>query len=121
MALAGFSINLITLFALVLVIGTVVDDAIIVVEAVQSKFDSGYRSPYMASVDAMKGLSVVLSSPLRWCLWRYLFRCPSMSGTPGTVLYPVRADDGGGRRYLRHQCVDAESGPLRLAAATLYQ
>ena len=57
MALVGFSINLITLFALVLVIGTVVDDAIIVVEAVQSKFDSGYRSPYMASVDAMKGLS----------------------------------------------------------------
>ena len=50
MALVGFSINLITLFALVLVIGTVVDDAIIVVEAVQSKFDSGYRSPYMASV-----------------------------------------------------------------------
>ena len=53
MALVGFSINLITLFALVLVIGTVVDDAIIVVEAVQSKFDSGYRSPYMASVNAL--------------------------------------------------------------------
>ena len=57
MAIAGFSINLITLFALVLVIGTVVDDAIIVVEAVQARFDAGYRSPYMASIDAMKGLS----------------------------------------------------------------
>ncbi|MGG6547264.1 UNVERIFIED_CONTAM: efflux RND transporter permease subunit, partial [Prevotella sp. 15_C9] len=44
--LMGFSLNLITLFALVLVIGTVVDDAIVVVEAVQAKFDEGYRSPY---------------------------------------------------------------------------
>ena len=41
---AGFSINLLTLFALVLVIGTVVDDAIVVVEAVQSQFDDGCRS-----------------------------------------------------------------------------
>ena len=57
MALVGFSINLLTLFALVLVIGTVVDDAIIVVEAVQSRFDAGYRSPRLASIDAMKGLS----------------------------------------------------------------
>ena len=40
---AGFSLNLLTLFALVLVIGTVVDDAIVVVEAVQAKFDEGYR------------------------------------------------------------------------------
>ena len=39
MSIAGFSINLITLFALVLVIGTVVDDAIVVVEAVQARFD----------------------------------------------------------------------------------
>ena len=39
---AGFSINILTLFALVLAIGTVVDDAIVVVEAVQSKFDVGY-------------------------------------------------------------------------------
>ena len=57
MALIGFSLNLITLFALVLVIGTVVDDAIVVVEAVQSRFDVGYRSSYMASIDAMKGIS----------------------------------------------------------------
>lgn len=54
---AGFSINLLTLFALVLAIGTIVDDAIIVVEAVQVKFDEGYRSPYRASVDAMGGIS----------------------------------------------------------------
>ena len=54
---AGFSLNLLTLFALVLVIGTVVDDSIVVVEAVQAKFDDGYTSPYRATVDAMKGLT----------------------------------------------------------------
>lgn len=54
---AGFSINLLTLFALVLAIGTIVDDAIIVVEAVQARFDAGYQSPYKAAVDAMSGIS----------------------------------------------------------------
>ena len=54
---AGFSINLLTLFALVLAIGTVVDDAIIVVEAVQARFDVGYKSSYMATVDAMSGIT----------------------------------------------------------------
>src|SRR5699024_1568788 len=54
---AGFSINLLTLFALVLVIGTVVDDSIVVVEAVQAKFDEGYKSPYEATVDAMGGIT----------------------------------------------------------------
>ena len=54
---AGFSINLLTLFALVLAIGTIVDDAIIVVEAVQVRFDEGYQSPYKASIDAMTGIS----------------------------------------------------------------
>lgn len=54
---AGFSINLLTLFALVLAIGTIVDDAIIVVEAVQTRFDEGYRSSYKAAVDAMNGIS----------------------------------------------------------------
>lgn len=58
--LFGFSINLLTLFALVLAIGTIVDDAIIVVEAVQARFDDGYRSPYSASVDAMGGISAAV-------------------------------------------------------------
>jgi HAE1 family hydrophobic/amphiphilic exporter-1 len=55
--LFDFSINLLTLFALVLSIGVVVDDAIIVVEAVHSKFDAGYKSPYKATVDAMGGIT----------------------------------------------------------------
>lgn len=57
---AGFSLNMLTLFALVLVIGTVVDDAIVVVEAVQAKFDEGYRSSYLATVDAMDGITSAL-------------------------------------------------------------
>lgn len=54
---AGLSINMLTLFALVLVIGTVVDDSIVVVEAVQSKLDSGCRSPHQATTSAMQGIS----------------------------------------------------------------
>ena len=57
LVVAGFSINLLTLFALVLAIGTIVDDAIIVVEAVQVKFDEGYQSPYRAAVDGVSGVS----------------------------------------------------------------
>ena len=57
---AGFTLNLLTLFALVLVIGTVVDNSIVVVEAVQARFDAGYKSAYQASVDAMGGLTTAL-------------------------------------------------------------
>lgn len=65
MSMIGFSINLLTLFALVLAIGTVVDDAIVVVEAVQAKFDEGYRSPVLAADDAMKGVSsAILTSTI---------------------------------------------------------
>ncbi len=56
----GFSLNLLTLFALVLVIGTVVDDSIVVVEAVQARFDEGATSAYHATVEAMGGLTSAL-------------------------------------------------------------
>lgn len=59
-AVAGFSINMLTLFALVLVIGTVVDDSIVVVEAVKARFDAGYNSSYKATVDVMGGLTAAL-------------------------------------------------------------
>lgn len=58
----GFSINLLTLFALVLAIGTVVDDSIVVVEAVQSKFDAGYKSPFEATADAMGEVTMAIIS-----------------------------------------------------------
>ncbi|MBR5404289.1 MAG: efflux RND transporter permease subunit [Bacteroidales bacterium] len=60
MAVAGFSVNMLTLFALVLVIGTVVDDSIVVVEAVQARFDAGYRDAHKATADAMNGLTAAL-------------------------------------------------------------
>ena len=59
---ADFSINILTLFALVLAIGTVVDDAIIVVEAVQAKFDVGYKSSYLATKDAMSDVTMAVVS-----------------------------------------------------------
>lgn len=62
LSVAGFSINILTLFALVLAIGTVVDDAIVVVEAVQAKFDVGYRSPYLATKDAMSDVTMAVIS-----------------------------------------------------------
>lgn len=58
----GFSVNLLTLFALLLAIGIVVDDAIVVVEAVHAKLDQGYPNAYKASVDAMSEISVAIVS-----------------------------------------------------------
>lgn len=57
---AGFSLNMLTLFAIVLVIGTVVDDSVVVVEAVQARFDAGEREPYRATVTAMGDLLAAL-------------------------------------------------------------
>lgn len=58
----GFTINLLTLFAIILAIGIVVDDAIVVVEAVHSKLDEGYTSVGNASVDALNEISSAIIS-----------------------------------------------------------
>lgn len=58
----GFSINLLTLFALVLAIGIVVDDAIVVVEAVHAKLDEGERSPRKATISAMSEITGAIVS-----------------------------------------------------------
>ena len=60
--LFGFSVNLLTLFALVLAIGIVVDDAIVVVEAVHVKLESGYKSSRKAAIDAMSEISGAIVS-----------------------------------------------------------
>ena len=60
--LFNFSINLLTLFAMLLAIGIVVDDAIVVVEAVHAKLDQGYTSARKASIDAMSEISVAIIS-----------------------------------------------------------
>ena len=56
----GFSLNMLTLFALVLVIGTVVDDAIVVVEAVQAKLDESYEGAYHSTIAAMYSITSAL-------------------------------------------------------------
>ena len=58
----GFSLNLLTLAALVLAIAIVVDDAIVVVEAVHAKLDLGYKSARLASIDAMNEISGAIIS-----------------------------------------------------------
>ncbi|MCR4583625.1 MAG: efflux RND transporter permease subunit [Prevotella sp.] len=58
----GFSINLLTLSALLLAIAIVVDDAIVVVEAVHAKLDQGYKSTMTASIDAMNEISGAIIS-----------------------------------------------------------
>ena len=79
----GFSVNLLTLFALVLSIGVVVDDSIIVVEAVHAKFDEGYTSPKLASVDAMHAVtSALITSTL--VFMAVFIPVSMMSGTSGT-------------------------------------
>ncbi len=62
MKMIGFSINLITLSALVLAIAIVVDDAIVVVEAVHAKLDVGYKSARKASIDAMNEIGGAIVS-----------------------------------------------------------
>jgi HAE1 family hydrophobic/amphiphilic exporter-1 len=60
--LFGFTINLLTLFALILAIGIVIDDAIVVVEAVHAKLDQGYQSSRKAAIDAMSEISGAIVS-----------------------------------------------------------
>ena len=82
---AGFSLNILTLFALVLAIGTVVDDAIVVVEAVQSKFDAGYKSPYLATKDAMGDVTMAIVSCT--CVFMAVFIPVTFMGGTSGVFY----------------------------------
>ena len=82
---AGFSLNILTMFALVLAIGTVVDDAIVVVEAVQEKFDSGYKSPYLATKDAMGDVTMAIISCT--CVFMAVFIPVTFMGGTSGVFY----------------------------------
>ncbi len=80
--LIGFSINLLTLSALVLAIAIVVDDAIVVVEAVHAKLDEGYTSARTAAIDAMREIgSAIISITLVMML--VFIPVSFMSGTSG--------------------------------------
>lgn len=78
----GFSVNLITLSALVLAIAIVVDDAIVVVEAVHAKLDVGYKSARKASIDAMGEIAGALVS-ITLVMMLVFIPVSFMSGTSG--------------------------------------
>ena len=79
----GFSINLLTLSALVLAIAIVVDDAIVVVEGVHAKLDQGYTDPKKAAIDAMKELGGALVS-ITLVMMSVFIPVSFMGGTAGT-------------------------------------
>ncbi len=81
--LMGFSLNLLTLCALVLAIAIVVDDAIVVVEGVHAKLDQGYKSSRKASIDAMGELSGAIIS-ITLVMMSVFIPVSFMTGTSGT-------------------------------------
>ena len=117
MWLLGFSVNMLTLFGLVLAIGIVVDDAIVVVENAAHHIEEGL-APKQATIKAMSevlgpiiGITLVLMSVF----------LPSafMSGITGPALPAIRAHDRRHGVHQRDQRRHAQAGPMRaLAAAT---
>ena len=81
--LIGFSVNLLTLSAMVLAIAIVVDDAIVVVEGVHAKLDQGYTSARKASIDAMSELSGAIVS-ITLVMMAVFIPVSFMTGTSGT-------------------------------------
>jgi len=112
MKLAGFSLNNLTLFGLVLAIGIVVDDAIVVLENIERWLDKGLpvREATIKAMDEITGpilaITLVLSSVL----------LPSafLGGITGPVLPPVRLDDRGVDAHFGHQRHDHDAGPRGL-------
>ena len=83
LSLIGFSINLLTLCAMVLAIAIVVDDAIVVVEGVHAKLDQGYKSAKLASIDAMSVLGGA-SVSITLVMMSVFIPVSFMGGTAGT-------------------------------------
>lgn len=83
LSLIGFSINLLTLCAMVLAIAIVVDDAIVVVEGVHAKLDQGYKSAKTASIDAMNELGGAIVS-ITLVMMSVFIPVSFMGGTAGT-------------------------------------
>ena len=81
--LIGFSLNLLTLSAMVLAIAIVVDDAIVVVEGVHAKLDQGYKSVKQASIDAMNELGGAIVS-ITLVMMSVFIPVSFMEGTAGT-------------------------------------
>ena len=111
MQLLGLSINLITLFALVLAIGVVVDDAIVVVEAVHAKMAEKHLSPYLATKEVINEISGAIIA-ITLVMTAVFVPVTFIPGPVGTVLPPVRHHDGHVHRSLRGRGPDAHAGAL---------
>jgi len=107
--LFGFSINLLTLFALVLAIGIVVDDAIVVVEAVHSKMEREHLRPRKATVESMREISGAIIS-ITLVMAAVFYTCELCTGACGGVLQAVCVYAGYRHSYFRRQCIDVEPG-----------
>ena len=112
MAALGFSVNMLTLFGLVLAIGIVVDDAIVIVENAVHHIDRGGLDPKTATIKAMSevigpviGITLVLMAVF---LPTAFLRRDHRAALP-----PVRPDDRRDGHHQRHQRRDAQAGPVR--------
>ena len=115
MAAMGFSLNNLTLFGLVLAIGIVVDDAIVVVEAVEHHIEHGL-SPRDATIRAMDEVSGPVIA-IGLVLTAVFVPCAFIIGDRRPVLPPVRADDRDLDGHLGVQLADPQPGPGGAAAA----
>lgn len=109
---AGFSLNLLTLFALVLAIAIVVDDAIVVVEAVHAKLDQGYKSPRKASIDAMSEISGAIIS-ITLVMSAVFIPVTFVGGTTGVFYTQFGYDAGNRHPHIGSQRPYPQSGIVR--------
>lgn len=116
LSLVGFSLNLLTLCALVLAIAIVVDDAIVVVEGVHAKLDQGYTSARLASIDAMNELGGAI---VYYAGYDGRIRSGKFHGRYSrNILSSVRYDYGYRYRSVRIERIDFESGFVRRSSET---
>ena len=115
MSAFGFSLNMLSLFGLVLAIGIVVDDAIVVVENVERHIAAGLspRDATHKAMDEVTGAVIAIAFGLSAVFVPTAF----ISGIIGQFLPAVRADDRRLDVALGVQLADAQPGPLRIAAA----
>ena len=107
----GFTINLMTLFALVLSIGIVVDDAIVIVENSAYYIEKGL-SPKEAAIKAMSELTGPIMG-ITMALVSVFLPAAFLPGHHGPDLPPVRPGHRRDLGYQRHQRPDPEAGPVR--------
>lgn len=112
----GFSLNLLTLSALVLAIAIVVDDAIVVVEAVHAKLDQGYKSARQAAIDAMGEITSALIS-ITLVMMLVFIPVSFMPGTSG-VFYRQFGLTMHGHRSVGYQRTNPFAGLVRLVPQT---